>query len=360
MWYASGFACPDPFLWFAVPGLTAVVIGPLELGRARKQVRAGVTVLSESEARRQFQIPAETGTGPGALLNALARHFGVRRWETPASSPLGLARDLEAAGLNVQPIAAFFPERAHKSAPEVAEIERGMRMAEAGLARALEIMRDAEIVAAGCLSWHGQTVTAELLQGEIGAEVARLGGMAGHTIAAPGRQGADPHLVGEGPVRVGEPLVLDIFPRVERSGYFGDLTRTVVKGRAPERIRQAYEAVHQAQRCAIGEVRAGALGRAVHAAAAKALEVAGFATDVKAEPAHGFIHGVGHGLGLEIHELPRMNAGAAMPLEVGHVVSVEPGLYDAAWGGMRIEDVVVVEEHGCRNLTRAPHLLEIP
>ena len=360
MWYASGFAAPDPFLWFAVPGLTAVVIGPLELGRARKEARPGLTVLSEREFRRDFHLPDDAGSGPRDMLAAISRIAGITGWEAPASMPLGLARELEAAGLSVQPVACFFPERARKNPAEVAEIEHGVRLAEAGLAWALEILRDAEIGAHDCLLWHGQPVTSELLRGEIAATIARLGGAAGHTIAAVGRQAADPHLVGNGPVHAYEPIVLDIFPRVERSGYFGDLTRTVVKGRAPEGIQRAYAAVCEAQRRACREVRAGVPGSAVHTAAARALEAAGFSTDLKADPPHGFIHGLGHGLGLEIHELPRLNAKAEALLEAGQVITVEPGLYDPAWGGIRLEDVIVVEEGGYRNLTRAPLMLEIP
>ena len=160
-------------------------------------------------------------------------------------------------------------------------------------------------------------------------------------------------------MRAGEPIVLDIFPRVEATGYFGDLTRTVVRGPATEMVRRAFAAVEAAQEAARRTVRAGVPARDIHQAAAAALAAAGFSTDLTADPPVGFIHGLGHGLGLEVHEAPRCNRTAVKPLLAGHVITLEPGLYDPAWGGIRLEDVVAVTETGCDTLTAAPIFLEI-
>jgi len=228
------------------------------------------------------------------------------------------------------------------------------------LAQAIELLRQARSDSDGILYLRGQPLTAEALRGEIAAAIARLGGTAAHTIAAPGAQGADPHLVGTGPIRRNEPIVIDIFPRIDATGYFGDLTRTVVKGQAPAIVRRAYDAVAAAQTAALSMVAAGVEASEVNAAAATALETAGFATDCAADPPYGFIHGLGHGLGLEIHEGPRVNSRAELPLEVGNVITIEPGLYYPEWGGVRLEDVVVVRENDCENLTAAPRILELP
>ena len=356
--YATGLMAPDAFLWFSVGGRATVVVSALEIGRARKQVRSGTTVLAWHEARRDWGVKTERAPVE-VLIAALARTVGVRDWEVPESFPLGLARRLEAQRVRLKPVAALFPERQSKSDAEIEHLREGVRLAETGLDCGLRILRASTVAADGSLHWQGAPLTAERLRGEIDAEIARHGGTASHTITAPGVQGADPHQTGSGPIRAGEPIVLDIFPRVDRTGYFGDLTRTVVKGKAPKVVRAAFAAVATAQKRAIAAVRAGVRADTVHKVALDTLTAAGFKTDPKASPPHGFFHGTGHGLGLEIHEAPRVSSRVRNRLTAGQVVTVEPGLYYPEWGGVRIEDVVVVRAGGCENLTTAPVLLEI-
>lgn len=358
--YATGFLAPDAFLYFEIPGTRGVCMNALEIGRARKQVKPGVTVLSDQEFRARFGLDPEIRLTTAAVIEGLSRRAGIIAWQVPEEFPLGLARKLENAGLTVEPQPALFPQRAVKTPAEVELIRAAVRLAETGLARALEILRQAQIQPDGGLNWDGAVLTAETLRGEITAQISRHGGIAAHTIAAPGIQGADPHHQGAGPIRAGEPIILDIFPRAEATGYFGDLTRTVVKGHAPAVVRQAFAAVRQAQLAAIATVKAGVIANVPHLAALKVLDEAGFLTDAKAEPPCGFFHGLGHGLGLEIHEGPRVNAKAENALVAGNVITIEPGVYYAAWGGIRIEDVVVVTDTGCDNLTTAPVELEIP
>jgi Xaa-Pro aminopeptidase len=359
--YATGIPTPDPFLWFHVPGTApAAVLNPLELGRARKVAKPGLTVLSEHEAREHYAVAKEQPATAVNLLAAIARRHGLTGWETSADCPLRLARALEKAGMGVEPVLPFFPEREIKSPDEITAVRDGVRLAERGLDAALAMIRAAAIRPDGMLELAGQILTAEAVRGEICAVIARAGGLAAHTIVAPGPQGADPHARGDGPLRAGEPIVMDIFPRVEATGYFGDLTRTVVRGQASDQVRRAFAAVQAAQEAARRTVRAGVPGRDVHQAAAAALDAAGFPTDLKAEPPVGFIHGLGHGLGLEVHEAPRCNRIAADPLRPGQVITLDPGLYDPAWGGIRLEDVVAVTETGCETLTNAAIFLEIP
>jgi Xaa-Pro aminopeptidase len=360
LWYATGFLVGDPILWFEVPGLSAIHVSALELSRARKDVRPGVTVFSTTELRARFQIPEETRLTTEAILQAVGTAAGIIRWQTAENCPFGLATRMQTAGLVLEAVTPMFPERARKTPAEVELVREGVRLAEAGLTRALEILRAAAVGADNILQWNGTPLMAEQLRGEITATIARLGGTAAHTIAAPGVQGADPHQRGTGPVRANEPIVLDIFPRVDRTGYFGDLTRTVVKGRASDTVRRAFAAVQRAQQAGIAAVRAGIAAKEAHLAAERELEAAGFVTDAKADPPCGFFHGLGHGLGLEIHEQPRLSGKVDTLLEPGHVVTVEPGLYYPEWGGIRLEDVVVVTATGCENLTTAPVFLELP
>jgi Xaa-Pro aminopeptidase len=184
--------------------------------------------------------------------------------------------------------------------------------------------------------------------------------IAQHTIIACGEQGVDPHNEGSGPIRAHQGIIFDIFPRSSRSRYFADMTRTVVKGKASDELRRLYEVVLAAQLRGTELVRDGASGAAVHAEVARAMEARGYPTGVVDGRHQGFFHGTGHGVGLDIHELPRIGR-VDHQLRAGNVVTVEPGLYYAGRGAVRIEDMVVVEADGCRNLTCFPkmELLEL-
>ena len=199
---------------------------------------------------------------------------------------------------------------------------------------------------------------AEELRAAVNTRIMAEGCVPAHTICAPGDQAVDPHEEGHGPIRAHSPVVMDIFPRSERSGYFGDLTRTVVRGRAPERLREVYALVHEGVRLGHRRVRPGADGMAIHREIQELFESRGYATGVRDGRIQGFFHGTGHGLGLEIHEAPSIGKRPST-LRAGHVVTVEPGLYYLGLGGVRIEDVALVTATGSRNLTRAAKVLEV-
>jgi len=360
MLYETGFSAPDPFLWYAVHDESTAVVNVLEIGRAVKQCRPGIQVMSFQEAARRWGLPGAGRPTLTSYILAMARHVGVTTWEVPMDFPYGIAAELLKLGLKLHPTPNFSPGRACKTAAEIRHLKTGVQLAEKGLARALDILRQATIGPDDVLLWQGEHLSSETLRGAIDAEIARCGGTASHTIAAHGRQAADPHHEGSGTIRAHTPIVLDIFPRDHASGYFGDLTRTVVKGRAPEIVARAYQAVHQAQQTALNMLRPGVTGEAVHRAVMEQLTADGFLTDLNAEPPQGFFHSTGHGLGLEVHELPRLSTASSDPLLVGNVVTVEPGLYYPDWGGVRLENVAAITPEGAEDLTDAPFGLEIP
>ena len=156
---------------------------------------------------------------------------------------------------------------------------------------------------------------------------------------AGGKQGCDPHEPGYGLLRAHEPIILDIFPRSQKTGYFGDITRTVVRGRASEAVRKLYATVHQGQQIAFKKVRAGVSTAEVHRAVQDYFQQEGYRTGRHRGRMQGFFHGTGHGLGLEIHESPRLGTTSTGVLRAGQVVTVEPGLYYPEIGGVRLEDV---------------------
>jgi len=353
--YATGVFVPDPFLWVQVGRRRLALVSPLEFGRLQRALHPGTEVLNLADARRLLQCRDLSAAGQ---IAAVSRYLGVRRWTVGADFPLALARRVARRGVVLSPAKGpLFPERECKSAAEAKLVEQGVRLAEAGLVAALAILRQARIVRDE-LRWQGRALTSELLRGEIEAVICRRGGVALHTIVAGGPAGADPHEAGPGPLRPHQPIILDIFPQVAATGYYGDLTRTVVKGRAPDLVRRAFAAVRRARDLAIRRLKPGVTGKAIHQLVCRTLADAGFETDAKASPPHGFFHGTGHGLGLEIHEAPRLSLGGG-PLRTGHVVTVEPGLYYREWGGVRLEDVVWLVPSGCRNLTRVPSVLEL-
>ncbi|HET6463459.1 MAG TPA: Xaa-Pro peptidase family protein, partial [Candidatus Krumholzibacteria bacterium] len=240
---------------------------------------------------------------------------------------------------------------------EIAHIVSAMRATEAGMQRAIDMLRRAR-VHKGWVVLGGKKLTAEDIRRAANLEIFGRGCMPAHTIVAPGKHGCDPHDVGSGPIRAGEPIIIDIFPRAEKSGYFADITRTVVKGAPRPGVREMYDAVLAGQRGALRMIRHGALASDIHGAILELFEKRGFKTGMIDGRMQGFFHGTGHGLGLEIHEPPRIAMNDTR-LKAGMVVTVEPGLYYAGIGGMRIEDTVLVTRTGIRNLTRFPKFLEV-
>jgi Xaa-Pro aminopeptidase len=267
---------------------------------------------------------------------------------------------MKAKGLNVSPqYSPFFPERDFKTAEEAAFITAAQRAAEAGFARAVTILREADINGENIL-WQGEILTSEMLRAEIDSEILRCNMLPTGTICAGGSQGAQPHNAGSGPLKANAPIVMDIFPRSPVTGYWGDLTRTVVKGKAQDVVKRAYNAVLEAREYAKSLVKAGNCGAAIHCAAEAILEKHKFFTGADERGQFGFFHGLGHGVGLEIHESPRLSPRVQTPLKGGEVVTVEPGLYYPEWGGIRLEDLVYLQPDGktvC--LTEAPDFLEI-
>jgi len=179
-----------------------------------------------------------------------------------------------------------------------------------------------------------------------------------HTIIACGLQAVDPHNEGAGPLKANEPIVMDVFPQHVQSRYVADITRTVVKGKASDKVRRMFEAVKEGQEIAYRLIRDGVDGSTVHRAILDYFESLGFHTGEQGGRMQGFFHGTGHGVGLEIHEPPRISPRRDI-LKTGMVVTVEPGLYYTDAGGMRIEDMIVVTKDGCRCLNQAPKVLEV-
>jgi len=354
--YPSGFFAPDPFLCLIAGTRTILVMSDLEMDRAKRESRA-------TQVWSWTQMARRTGVGalmarPEHVIAACLTRLGVRSAEVPASFPLGLARRLEALNVRLRVgREPFWPEREIKTREEVKKIEASLRAAEAGLLAGIDALKSTRI-RDGWLWRAGRKFTSEDLRGVVDTTILKLGGIPVRTICAGGDQAVDPHEIGHGPLRAHSPIVMDIFPRSQATGYFGDLTRTVVRGRASEKLKEVYALVQEGTELGHRSIREGADGRRIHDDILSLFTSRGYKTGVRNGRMQGFFHGTGHGLGLEIHEAPSISRRGSI-LKSGHVVTVEPGLYYLGLGGVRIEDVALVTRTGSRNLTLVPKVLEI-
>ena len=360
--YVLPVMLPDPAIWMGYGNQNIAVVGRFEVERVRRQIPDSTWVYSFTEASNKYQQHTDAGQRPDAasIICAVSRAWELDEWLVSSDFPLAVARKLMDRRIHLQAVEDFLPERKCKNLSEIENIKNSVKLAEKGIQHAFDIVREAKILTDQTLSWRNTALTSEILRGEINARIALLGGTAEHTIAACGAQAADPHECGSGALKANEPIVIDIFPRNDKTGYHGDLTRTIVKGKAPEPLKKVYSAVKKAKTTAIEKARQGVPAKQLHSAAQNILGDFGYTTDTAAQPPSGFIHGLGHGLGLEIHEPPAVNSRNDSPLAAGNVITIEPGLYYPAWGGVRLEDVIVVDKKGCTNLTTIDTVLEIP
>jgi Xaa-Pro aminopeptidase len=355
--YPTGFFAPDPFLFIQKGERRVLVMSDLEIDRARAQASVD-DVRSWTALVRQIEKEGRKAS-PAAVIHRALLSLGVRRVDVPRRFPLGLAMDLDALGVRMGVLPdPFWPERETKRKEEVRAIQAALRAAEAGLAAGLLALRGCRVGRDGWLYRDTRRFTAEDLRRAVNTRIMAEGCVPAHTICAPGDQAVDPHEEGHGPLRAHTPIVMDIFPRSERTGYYGDLTRTVVRGRASARLKEVYALVEDGVRLGHRRVRPCAEGPDIHAEILRLFESRGYATGLKDGRMQGFFHGTGHGLGLEIHEPPSISARPST-LRAGHVVTVEPGLYYVGLGGVRLEDVALVTPTGSRNLTRVPKVLEV-
>ena len=353
--YASGFSAVDPVVYLHAPRHGCLVVPAMEVGRAQREAHRGVKVvtpaglgLSRKEQRRL------SSWALGALRRARIRRVIVSRF-----FPLGVADRLRRAGIRVAVAdGALFPGREVKTRAELRSIREAQVAAVAAMSRAVGVIRAAKVDAAGRLVHRGRVLTSEAVRCEIEHVLVDHACIARETIVACGRAAADPHARGTGPLKAGEPIVIDIFPQHKEPGYWGDLTRTVVKGRASEPVRRMYNAVRAAQKAALAALRAGTTGQVVDAAVRNVFEKRGFVTGVSRGVPEGFTHSTGHGVGLDIHESPSLSPMGGK-LRAGQVVTVEPGLYYKRFGGIRVEDTVVVTTRGWKPLAKCAGRLEV-
>jgi Xaa-Pro aminopeptidase len=359
MLYAVRMFVPDPFIYLRLHGKCHVVMNDLEIDRVRKAARH-CKIVSWTQWANRLRERGVKPVNTAQVIRAILRDSGVKRVAVPHNFPLGLAEELHSLKITVKvKRGLFFPERERKNAEEVKKISAALMMAEVGLAEAIQALKNCKVGRKRKLMHRNNPLTSEKLRAIIDTAILQAGGLPANTIVAGGQQACDPHERGHGVLRAGEPIILDVFPRSQKTGYYGDITRTVVKGRASEAVRALYDAVLSGQEVAFQQIRHGARAADVHSQVQEFFDSRGFKTGQLDGRMTGFFHGTGHGLGMDVHESPRMGPNSNDKLCSGHVVAVEPGLYYPGIGGVRLEDVAHVTGKHPRNLTKFEKVLEV-
>jgi len=354
---------PDPFVYAEVDGQRIVAISAMEAMRV-DALGTGLDVrtLEEFGADELRRSGIDLHTYAKELTARIAQGLGVTEAIVPTRFPLGIGDALRARGVQLTVDQKLFDDRRRsKSAHELAGIRRAEKAAEAGIAVARELLLRAERSNGG-LAVDGEPLTCELLKERIQAEFLAHGAVADEMIVSHGPQTAIGHDMGSGAISADDVVLLDLFPVDVESACFSDITRTFVVGGAPDEIHEWHALCREALELGKAQIRPGVNGGDVHRLVSEFFAEHGFPTLLTKKEGEvlqdGFYHGLGHGVGLEVHESPALGL-IGEELVPGDVITIEPGLYRQGFGGVRVEDLLLVTEDGYELLTDCPYELGV-
>jgi Xaa-Pro aminopeptidase len=354
---------PDAFVYAELDGRRVVAISAMEASRV-EALGIGLEVRPTEEfgADEIRRSGVDIHTAATELAVRIARGLGIDEATVPRSFPLGIADALRGAGIELAVDQKLFDNRRRrKSEHELAGIRRAQKAAESGVAVARDLLRRAERSNGG-LSVDGEALTCELVKERIQATFLAQGALAQEMIVSHGRQTAVGHDMGSGPIAPDDVVLIDLFPLDLESACYADITRTFVIGEMPNELREWHALCREALELAAAEVRPGVNGGAVHRLVSEFFAERGFPTLLTKPEGEvlrdGFYHGLGHGVGLQVHESPSLGM-LGEELVPGDVITIEPGLYREGLGGVRVEDLLLVTEDGYERLTDCPYELEV-
>jgi Xaa-Pro aminopeptidase len=354
---------PDAFVYAEVDGRRIVATSAMEANRV-DELGTGLEVhtteeFGADELRR-------SGLDLHAYISQLAvrivQGLGVAGAKVPRNFPLGIADALRASGVELAVDQKLFDDRRRrKSTHELDGIRRAQKAAESGVATARELLRRAD-PSDGVLSLDGEPLTCEVVKAHIQATFLAHSASAQEMIVSHGPQTAVGHDMGSGPIASDDIVLLDLFPVDLESSCVADLTRTLVVGEVSDEIYEWHRLCCEALELAAREVKPGADGGDIHRRVSEFFAERGFPTMLTKPEGEvlldGFYHGLGHGVGLEVHESPSLGM-IGEELVEGDVVTIEPGLYRQGFGGVRVEDLLHVTHDGYELLTDCPYDLEV-
>ncbi|NJD78275.1 MAG: aminopeptidase P family protein [Candidatus Methanoperedens sp.] len=352
MYYATGFLAYDSFAYLNSKS-EKLLVSDMELGRAQKESRIqNVLPTSRFGIMEKIRKLKDGEAAYCETILELLRSENIKRVAVPYNFPVQLADCIRNDGFEINPIKSPFRQmREIKKEYEIADVEKAQRAEERALAEGIRAIKNA-VIKKGSLWQENGPLRAEDVRAIMEISLLRGGCEAPDIIIACGKGSSDPHWQGEGELMEGEPIVIDMVSRSKKERYYTDMTRTVMCGTPSSELEEMYSAVHDSQVSAIKKIKAGVTGSEIHNIVCDMLEERGYETGrgKSGTLTEGFIHSTGHGVGLDIHEGPNIGENGK-ELRAGCVVTVEPGLYYKNIGGVRLEDIVVVTESGCKNLT---------
>ena len=349
MRYLTHFTTSDPFVFLKKPDEKGIIIiSQMETGRASRESTAVIMT------RTQAGLPEimKTEKDPWRATAKMIAGQAGKKILVPPNFPLALAKALGKYCSVVVDRGTVLSMRARKTKSEILMMKNVQKVTEKAIGLAVSTIKRAS-VKKGVLYFEGKPLTSERIKFAMHSLLLENGCSAVDSIVSFGEETAIPHMTGSGPVPANEPIVIDIFPFDEKTGYYADMTRTVSKGEPSQEIIDMYNTLREAKQIGISKVKAGVAGAAVHQSVVDFFKERGYESDT-----HGFIHNLGHGVGLQVHELPTVGP-AGTALEAGNVITIEPGLYYPGIGGVRLEDIGAVTSRGFDKFTAFPEELII-
>lgn len=357
LYHRVRFLVGDPSAFIQLNGTaddhSMFICRDIELQRAAQHARADrVSCPAANPPTDGLSGDRETATAQ-ATAQYLVKH-AVQEVITDRTLPYIFAYHLERAGITIHYSSTLgVMERRAKDEQEIQWLRDAQQTTESAMEMACRLIANAGVDKDGCLLHGGQILTSEILRSMVDVFLLERDYSNPRSIIACGPIAADCHNYGTGPLRTEQPIIVDIFPQNRRTLYNGDCTRTVVHGSIDEIVQRMHTAVCEANSAGCSTVRAGATGEEVHLATIQVIKENGYSTGLPGpeDPISfcSMTHGTGHAVGLDVHEPPLLDFGGP-ELIVGDCLTIEPGLYSRAIGGVRVEDMVVTTGDGCMRL----------
>jgi|Deesub1362A_J573_1020465.scaffolds.fasta_scaffold00222_45 Xaa-Pro aminopeptidase len=347
MVYATGFRPPDPVFYLIFIDTDVLLVPQMEYHRALKESRVREVYSYEDLGWRElYKKEKNMDKAMAKAITNFLQSYGATSLGIPGNFPSGYGFVFEEY-FDVKIVSNPFAHmRAVKTEYEIASIVESSHVAVDAITMVVEYLSN------HVRELKKGKLTSEKLRNMVEVELFNQGYVAENTIVSSGVSTGNPHEVGNGKIEWNSHIILDIFPRSKRTGYCSDVTRTIFLGEVSDQITEMFDVVREAYVTAEKMVKEGIGVREIYNAVCDVFEERGYDT-LRKESKKGFIHSTGHGVGLEVHELPSV-ADNDYILKAGNVITIEPGLYYPEIGGVRLENLVVVKKNGCQVLTRYP------
>lgn len=356
LYYKTNYLSSTPFVYLFHKDVASLIVPSTNWETAKRE--SNVSTIYPFSAFNYVKKIKSVGHKDLAfvlMLKDVLDNFKVSELTVPKDFPVFYANGLTKLGIQIHiDCNLYVKERSIKSANEIASIKETQKALEKGVAEAERIIRESD-VKNGFLVFEGELLTTEILKRAIEISLLKENCHIFSTIVACGKNSADPHFEGDTPITSNQPILIDVFPYHRKNRYFADMSRTFIKGQGHPKIHKMYDAVLETQLAVIEKIRSGVPANYLYQVACDLFNKNGYLTLREQKPSepmlcNGFVHSIGHGIGLDVHETPFLFS-QNVELKEGNVITIEPGLYNPELGGIRIEDIVVVKEKGCEILT---------